>query len=254
MKSSRVYGTLNWYTFGMRHYVKVLSVPLLFLLLYSSLNVIWNIFNLPPPDRLAEIVGGWFDTYGVPALFLASFLEGMLLVGSYFPGVFVIFLGVLVADSASGAALSVVVATLGLILAHILNYFMGKYGWYKLLVKFGMKDAIEQSKSRLEKRGPIAIPLSYWLPSIGALTNTAAGIIRMSFRKFLFYSIASSIFWYSLVGLVVYQIGDSALEVAGGGAGNLYVFSIIALWILIVLVLDFREKRSSRNGRSNGGV
>lgn len=227
----------------MKYYLRLLSVPLLFLILYSSLNLIWKVFELPPTEELVNIVGGWFDSYGFPALFLSSFLEGALLIGSYFPGVFVIFLGVLVADSAGEAVFSVTVCTIGLILAHISNYFLGKYGWYRLLVKFGMKDAIEQSKSKLEKRGPIAIPLSYWLPSIGALTNTAAGIIGMPFKKFLLYSVTSSIFWYSVVGFAVYAIGDGALEIAGGGTGNVYAFLIIGVWVLSLLFFDYRERK-----------
>lgn len=199
--------------------------------------------NLPPTDQLTEIVGGWFDTYGIPALFFSSTLEGILLIGGYFPGVFVIFLGVLVAKSPTDAVISVIVCTSGLIIAHIINYFLGKYGWYKLLVKFGMKDAIEQSKNRLEKRGPIAIPLSYWLPSFGALTNTAAGIIRMPFKKFLLYSVASSVFWYSLVALIVYRVGDGVLEIAGGGTGNVYVFLVIGVWILVLLISDYKKRK-----------
>src|SRR3989338_748726 len=228
----------------MKYYLKILSVPLLFLVLYSSLNLVWKILELPRTEELIDVVEGWFDAFGAPALFLSSFLEGILLVGSYFPGVLVIFLGVLVADSAAEAVFAVFICTLGLIIAHIINYVLGKYGWYRLLVKFGMKDAIEPSKNKLEKRGPIAIPLSYWLPSVGALTNTAAGIIHMPFKKFLLYSVASSVFWYSFVGLIVYSLGDSALEIGGGGTGNAYVFIIIGIWMLGILIFDYRERKT----------
>ena len=226
----------------MKHYLKILSVPLLFLILYTSLNLVWKIFDLPPTEELIKVVKGWFDAYGAPALFFSSFLEGILLIGSYFPGVFVIFLGVIVANSATEAVFSVFICTIGLVVAHILNYVMGKYGWYRLLVKFGMKDAVEQSKNKLEKRGPVAIPLSYWLPSVGALTNTAAGIIHMPFKKFLLYSVTSSIFWYSVVGLIVYSLGDKALEIGGGGTGNVYTFLIIGIWVLGILIFDYRKR------------
>ena len=103
---------------------------------------------------------------------------------------------------------------------------------------------VEQSKNKLEKRGPVAIPLSYWLPSVGALTNTAAGIIHMPFKKFLLYSVTSSIFWYSVVGLIVYSLGDKALEIGGGGTGNAYVFIIIGIWMLGILIFDYRERKT----------
>ena len=233
----------------MKYYLKILSVPLLFLVLYASLTIVWQFFDFPSVERLTEIVGIWFEKYGIPVLLVGSFLEGILLIGSYFPGVFVIFLGVLVADSPIEAGFAVAICTIGLLVAHITNYFLGKYGWYKLLVKFGMKEAVEQSKIKLEKRGPLAIPLSYWLPSIGALTNTAAGIIQMPFKKFIAYSFVSSVVWYSLVGLIVYHMGNEALEIAGGGSGNLIVFIIIALWILGIIFFDYRERNS--NSSSN---
>lgn len=227
----------------MRHYLKLLALPLLFLVVTSTLTLAWKIFDLPETEALTRVVGEWFDKYGLPALFFSSILEGLLLVGGYFPGVFVIFLGVLVADSPYEAVQAVGVSTLGLLVAHVTNYFLGKYGWYKLLVKFGMAGAIETKKSQLEKRGPLAIPLSYGFPSIGALTNTAAGIIGMQFRKFLLYSVLSSIFWYSTVGLLVYHIGDSALEIAsGGGNARWVVFLIIGIWMVSLVYLDRIKK------------
>lgn len=237
----------------MKYYTKLLSVPLLFFLLYTSLFFIWSLFDLPPTERLVEIVGSFFDKYGLVALFISSIFEGILLLGSYFPGVFVIFLGVLVAESAFEAVVAVAVSTAGLLIAHICNYFLGKYGYYKLLVKFGMKDAIEESKAKLIKRGPIAIPLSYGLPSVGALTNTAAGIIHLPFKTFLKYSVASSIFWYSFVGFLVYRAGDSALSVATGGAGMILVYSIIGIWVVFLLVSDYLEKRK-KSAQGTAGV
>jgi len=227
----------------MKHYLKILSVPLLLLVLYISLWLVWEIFGFPSVERLTEIVGVWFDKYGIPTLLIGSFLEGILLIGGYFPGVFVICLGVILADSPLGASLAVLIGTIGLLGAHVTNYFLGKYGWYKLLVKFGMSNAVEQSRQKLEKRGPLAIFLSYWLPSIGALTNTAAGIIQMPFKKFFAYSLVSSIFWYSLAGFIIYNMGTEALEIAGGGSGNWIVFTIIAIWILVLLFLDYRERQ-----------
>jgi membrane-associated protein len=230
----------------MRYYLKLLSLPLLFLVLYSSLFIVWKIFNLPPAEELARVVKNWFDVYGLPVVFLSSILEGVLVFGSYFPGVFVIFIGVILAESVGEAIVVVITVSIGLLIAHIFNYALGRYGWYKLLVKFGMKSAVEKAQERLSKRGPIAIFLSYWLPSIGALTDTAAGIIHLPFRVFVTYSIISVLFWDTIVGVVVYILGDRALAIASPGAtGSVVVYSIIAIWIVVLLVLDFHEKRKN---------
>ncbi|MFA4819264.1 MAG: VTT domain-containing protein [Patescibacteria group bacterium] len=228
----------------MKYYLKLLTLPILFFALFASLFVVWKIANLPPPEELARIVKTWFDTYGLPVVFLSSIVEGVLLVGGYFPGVFVIFLGVILADSILQAAMVVAVVTAGLFIAHSFNYALGRYGWYRLLVRFGLKDAVEMAQARLMKKGPIAILLSYWLPSVGALTDTAAGIIHMPFKKFLLYSLISVTLWDTGAGILVYSFKDVALSISSpGSSGRAVIFAIIAVWATVILVKDFIERK-----------
>jgi membrane protein DedA with SNARE-associated domain len=230
-----------------KYYLKLLSIPLSFLALYLSLSIIWIIFNLPSPEELANIVKDLFGTYGLPVLFFSSIIESMLLLGGYFPGVFVIFISVIVATSIKEAIVVVTVATIGLLIGHSLSYFLGRYGWYNLLVKLGLKSSVDKAQANLIKKGPIAIFLSYWLPSAGALTDTAAGIIKMNYRRFLTYSIISSIFWNSLVGALVYILGNKALVLAAPGAqGDFVIYLIITIWIAVLVLGDFRGKRKSQ--------
>ena len=76
---------------------------------------------------------------------------------------------------------------------------------------------------------------------MGALTDTAAGIIHMPFKKFIVYSIASAIFWDTLVALIVYNVGNSALDIVNGGSSITYL--VVAIWVTIVLIFDWFEKR-----------
>jgi len=232
----------------MKYYLKLLAAPLLFFVLFTSLVVTWKVADLPSSEELTGIVKALFDTYGLPILFLSSIVEGVLLVGGYFPGIFVIFLGVILTDSISQAMVVVAVVTAGLFLAHLFNYVLGRYGWYRLLIRFGMKDAVEEARKRLIKRGPLAILLSYWLPSLGALTDTAAGIMRMPFKKFFLYSFISVTLWDVLSGTLVYSFKSTALSiVAPGSARSGIFFVIIGIWVIVILVMDFleRKKKSS---------
>jgi len=227
-----------------RYYLKLLSIPLLILVLYISLSLVWVIFRLPSAIELTDIVKDWFAIYGLPVLFISSILESMLLIGSYFPGVFVIFISVILARSPGEAIFMVCVATCGLLIGHIFSYLLGRYGWYKLLVKLGMKSSVEQAQTKLLKKGPTAIFSSYWLPSLGALTDTAAGIIGMPFKTFITYAVISAIFWDSLVGIIVYILGDKALAGASPGQqGDIILYAIIIVWMLILVFIDIKEKR-----------
>jgi membrane protein DedA with SNARE-associated domain len=103
-----------------------------------------------------------------------------------------------------------------------------------------MEGAVQAAKARLINKGPIAILSSYWMPSIGALTNTAAGIIHLPFKTFIKYSIVSSIFWYSLVGVVVYVVGAGAIKFAAGGTGAMFMYMALLLWMAVLVNKDER--------------
>lgn len=230
----------------MKYYLKLLSVPLLLLVLSLSLRIFWDIFSLPSAESLAKTAEIWFEVYGLPVIFLSSMIEGMLLVGGYFPGVFMIFLGVIFSKSLIQAGITVAAVTAGLMLAHIINYLLGKYGWYRLLVKFGLKDAVDSEKENVLKQGVFAIFASYWLPSAAAITDTAAGITQMPFKKFIAYSLVFSLFWDFLAGTLIYFFKDSALSIVDpGSSGGIFFYSIVGVWILILLVADFYKKRKS---------
>ena len=229
----------------MRYYLKLLSLPLTLLVGFISLFIIWRVFELPPAETIIEHLNVWFNSYGLIIFFISAFIEGILFFGGYFPGVFIIFVSVLSANSLPEALLRISITTIGLTFAHMVNYTLGRYGWYKLLVRFGLRGPIEDAKDKLIKRGTIAIFASYWLPSISTLTDTAAGILRMSFKKFIYSSISASIFWNLLVGLIVYFVGEKILVIAtSGGITELLIqLSIVVIWSTILLTLDFYKKK-----------
>jgi membrane protein DedA with SNARE-associated domain len=231
----------------MKYYLKLLSLPLTLLVGFISLFIIWRVFELPPAEVIIERINVLFESYGLIIFFVSAFIEGILLFGGYFPGVFIIFVSVVSASSLSEALIRMSISTAGLLCAHSLNYVLGKYGWYRLLVRFGLRSPIEDAKTRLLKRGTLAIFASYWLPSISTLTDTAAGILQMPFRKFISASLLASIFWNLLVGLIVYFVGEKILIIAtSGGTTELSIqLSIVIIWASILLILDFQKKRKS---------
>jgi membrane protein DedA with SNARE-associated domain len=227
-----------------RYYARLLYMPLTAVVVFVTLFLVWELFDLPPADVVMQKIQVLFDLYGLPVLFLSSIIEGLLLVGGYFPGSFVIILGVLFADSALGAAGAVLVVMTGLYIAHCSNFFLGKYGLHRMLVRFGLTSSVESAKDRLSKSEFIALFSTYWMPSVAAIVDTAAGILQMPTRRFLAYSFFSVLFWGPLVGLVVYLLGDAALFFASPSGKELGVLvGILALWAAVLVAIDY-----SRNG------
>lgn len=204
-------------------------LPLTFLGIFFAIYLAWRFFGLPSDEELLRIAGKYFDRYGLSVLLLSSIVEGLVLVGWYYPGSLVIFLGVILAGRDVEKVIAAVgVITIGLFISYVANFFLGKYGWYRLLLKFGLKDALDDAKGRVSRYGLPAIFMSYWQPNLAALVATSAGILDFSFRKFLLYSIPAIIIWNSFWGLLVYIIGERALSLVG----LRFIFLIIFIWIV----------------------
>lgn len=202
--------------------------------------VIWKLLKLPTDDQLIVIIKSAFEKYGLWIVFISAFVEGFLLLGQYFPGGTIIFLGVISAGKNIPRTVEVVfVVSIAFIIAYTLNYLVGKYGWYRLLVKFGLGRSLEESKQKLEKQGLNAIIFSYWEPNLASITATAAGILKISMKKFQTYSIIGVVVWNIFWGILVFSLGNKALEIIG----LKYVLVIFVVWVIIILIKDYLKKR-----------
>lgn len=204
-------------------------LPLTFLGIFLAIYLAWRFFGLPPEERLIEIARFYFDKYGLAILLVSAFVEGTVLVGWYYPGSLVIFLGVILAGKdIPRVAEAVATITLGLFFAYIIDFLLGKYGWYRLLMKFGLKEALEDAKARVTRHGLVAIFMSYWQPNLAALVATSAGILDFSFNKFLGLSFVAAALWNTFWGVLVFFVGEKALSLVG----IRFVLLAIFLWIV----------------------
>lgn len=213
--------------------LKVISLPMIFLAVFLLFWAGWKILNLPPEHELIEIAKKYFDLYGYWIVLISAFIEGALLVGWYYPGSLVIFLGVIFAGKNIPEVIWVVtLVTAGLFLAYVFDYALGKYGWYRLLLKFGLKKPMDKAQMQLSKYGLSGIFLSYWQPNLAALTSTAAGMLQFPFKKFILYSAAAAVLWNVFWGTLVYFLGEAALTAIGAK----FVVVVIILWIAYRLI------------------
>src|SRR3989338_3380973 len=177
-----------------------LAVPIFALLAFGLFYIFWALLDLPPKEEVMRIAELYFETYGLATIFVAAMIESVLFVGWDFPGSLVIVLGVVFSRDDFVQLLGVYsVTTLAFIIAYALNFYVGKYGWYRLLLALGLRKPLENAQHQLTRYGPRAIFLTYWHPNLAALTSTAAGILQLPFRTFMTYSAAAAIlldvFW-----------------------------------------------------------
>ena len=203
-----------------------LSVAMFGILL--ALYAAWILLDLPREETLIPIANEFFQRYGLITVLISATLEGLLLVGWYFPGSLVIVLGLILAghDVLRLAQVATMAAT-GLCTAYLINFFVGKYGWFRLLLALGLKEPLEKAQSRLAKYGVGAIFATYWQANLASLTSTAAGVLRLPFVTFLLASIGATVLWITFWSTLIYFLGAAAMTLV-----NLrYVLIAIALWI-----------------------
>lgn len=226
----------------LKEILKLLSVPVILLVIYLAVAALWKIFGLPSDSAMIEIVKGYFNSYGLYVVFIGALIEGFLLLGQYFPGGFLIFLGVISAGKDVPKVVEVVaVVSLAFFISYTLNYWVGKYGWYKLLVKFGLSRSLENGRQKLLKQGLNAVIFSYWEPNLASIIATAAGVLNISLPKFSLYSAVGIVIWNTFWGTVIYLLGSAALNLIGFK----YVVIIFCGWIAIILIKHYLFKKNS---------
>ena len=220
----------------MRRTLRIVALPLAILVAFLVLYAVWIALDLPPEETIIEIARGYLDRYGVVIVLIAAYLEGLLLIGWYFPGTLVIIFALIVAgQDVARVAQVAALAGSGLVAAYVTNFFIGKYGWYRMLLAFGLREPLDKAKVRLTKYGLSAILTTYWQANLASVISTAAGILQFPASRFIAYSIAAEAFWVTFWSTLIFFLGRAALSLAG--------FRIILLMIVIWIALRLIFRR-----------
>src|SRR2546423_12932733 len=165
----------------LRRALKIIAFPLAVLAVFGLLYAIWLALDLPPEETMIAAAKFYLDRDGVVIVLVSAYLEGLLLIGWYFPGTLVIILALVFAgpDPARTAQVAAVAGT-GLFSAYVTNFFAGKYGWYRLLLAFGLREPPANAQRRLTKYGPSAVFTTYWQGQLSSCLSTAARLPSIS--------------------------------------------------------------------------
>lgn len=181
-----------------------------FLLLVAVILGLGQLIPLPYKtfEEFVALLRELYARWGYWVVFLGSIIEGLLVIGWYFPGSAMVLLAAIF--SREGVLSFPIVAILAIsafFISYNINYFLGKYGWYRLLKKLGAEIGIREAKERIEKYRGRAIFAGFVTPGLAVVFSTAAGILQFPYPHFLFWSFASVTFWVLLWGTLAYFLG-----------------------------------------------
>ena len=212
-------------------------------ILFGAVGVLWAPLGLPDLAALTRTAQAYFEQYGLITLFVASFIESVFMISFYFPGSFVVVLAILVSDrSLSSLSIIVLIGWSAVLAATAINYWLGREGFYRFLLKFGSRQLVDRMQVWLNRNGPLTIFLSAFHPNFLAVGSICMGIAREGLLKTLGLSFIGIAFW---IPVSVYVLGF-VLPNPQEDTAFLYWF-VVGFLVLWGSALVAKEKLKLRN-------
>lgn len=195
------------------------------------------------------------SNFGYFGMFLGMVLEAVIII---IPSELILATGGILAGSGIFSFWGAFITGLfGSVFCAIIIYFMGYFGGKGFVKKYGkyffMKDdEIRKSNSWFDKYGLIAACIGRNVPIVRTLVSLPIGVARLSFKKFLIYTILGSIPWTFVFVYFGYSLGNnwvvlkqvtSRLEIPI----KILIIVLIVSWIFKMMkkFIKFRKEKNT---------
>jgi len=210
---------------------KIPWLPISALLFYLTAVVLWTINLIPPPTEILIFLENLYSKYGLIGLSIATFLEGIVYLGLYFPGSFIILLSVILSEGTfiSLFKISLVVA-LTLTMTSLINYWLGRHLRFKHLEE----DLLVNPKKT--SRG---LWLSSIHPNLLAFYFFDSGIRKQSSLKIIYVP-----FIMILIGLFYsYLIYPLRLVLREQIEKSYIMITLIFIWFAVAFIFENKRRK-----------
>jgi membrane protein DedA with SNARE-associated domain len=197
--------------------------------LLTALNVI------PPTAEISLRLQEFFESYGLIAVSLISFLENIVGMNAYFPGSIVILVAMaMTAGDVEKALLTFLFIYVPAILAHHVNFLLGRLGSGEK--KLENYEASVRKKFTNRRSISYLYLVTFWHPHFTALSCLASGAEGVSYKQFIGWFIIISFSWNVFWGTLMYNIG--------GLSGREFNFIPIMIgYIILWAIYDYWKYR-----------
>lgn len=207
--------------------IAVISLYLAFLIIVRQ--------SLPQSSDLASYLSSIYGRYGYEIVFLGSLLEAVVVVNFFVPGAAAMGLGAVFARSGELDLIwAILTAVTGATVGYALDFILGFWGFSAILEKTSFGRDMVKMRAGLDRSKMRTLSLGFIHPNIGSFGALAAGTLKMHFIKFLPIAAFSTIFWYSLWGILVFVLGEVFLIILTKYA-FLLILLALSVWILKIL-------------------
>lgn len=197
---------------------------------------------VPTGAELIKSFEGIYAKYGYEIILVAAFLECLILINFFVPGVVAMALGAIFASTGKiELSLVILTASIGGIAGYIIDYILGSLGLSDIFKKFGLEKIIESAKYHINSLGIKGLFIGFSYPATGAIVATASGTVKYPFVKYLFVCAMSVFFWMSFWGLLFFFLGSLILPLI-----TKYSYIILGLIILSFYLVKLINKKSAK--------
>ncbi len=204
-----------------------------------------------------DFIISFTNSYGYVGVLILIFLENI------FPPIpselILLASGFLITKTNLNIFIMIIFATLGSLLGGILLYYLASLLNKNTLIKLinskalrflNLKEKdIDLSFNWFNKKGNISVLICRCIPFLRSLISLPAGIFKMSFIKFLLYTIIGSLVWNSVIIVIGYVVGDNFLVI--NEVLKKYSYLFVALITIIGVIVIFRKRRKNEKSGIN---
>ncbi|MGH9754547.1 MAG: DedA family protein [Blastocatellia bacterium] len=204
-------------------------------------------FILHLDKHLVELVKN-YGTFSYAILFAIVFCETGLVVTPFLPGDSLLFaVGALSATGALNVYTAAILLMLAAIIGDSTNYWIGYFVGPKVFrsesSRWLNRKHLERTSAFYEKYGVKTVVIARFIPIVRTIAPFVAGIGRMYYPRFLFFSVFGSFLWIGIFVTAGYLIGNTEPFKSNFA---LVVLVIIFLSILPALIEAVRARRESK--------
>ncbi|MBS3080921.1 hypothetical protein J4221_05595 [Candidatus Pacearchaeota archaeon] len=207
------------------------KLPLSALIFFIVVFILWNLGVIPPPVQVVEFLENLYNKYGLIGLSIATFLEGIVYLGLYFPGSFIIALAVFFSDGSLLSLFSIsLVVAVTLTITSFINYFLGRHVLFRNQYNHLIKDNRNISKGFL---------LSMLHPNLIAFYFFNAGIERRNPWKIALVPIIMIPYGF----LFAWILSTFKLVLRSKLENPWTMLILISIWLITAFIIEHLSKK-----------
>jgi len=211
---------------------KIPWLPISALVFYFCTVILWSLNLIPPPNQIILFLESLYNNYGLIGLAIATFLEGIVYLGLYFPGSFIILLSVMLSDGTFLSFIKItLVVAITLTITSTINYWLGRY------VKF--KESEEEKLLLKSKNASKGLFFSSLHPNLLAFYFFNLGIEKKSPLRIIFVP-----FIMIIVGLFYCFLVYSLRLVLRNQIEKPYIMmTLILIWFSVAFIYENKRRK-----------